>query len=247
MANATINGWTLDINPNEASWSYKLLTNSQDTYGGRVIQILSCRIESFTIKGYLSCKGTGKRQWAQMEAFESKVKNIMAYHANNKKPVSFRFDALDWSGDVYLTGYSNVEYNPKTSAVSYTLMFTVDSGFNAISQEVADSIKTSLGSIKNGVNYVRSVYNTPLDTDWEDVKSALEKAIGDSGNFNADTKSIYQYISELESDSDSDSGNETSSKTSSGSNDSSYSSDGSSSSSTGSWFDGIIKFFTGGN
>ena len=249
MANATINGWVLDINPSEASWSYKLLTNSQDTYGGRVIQILSCRIDSFTIKGHLSCKGTGDRQWARMEEFEGKIKKIMAYHANNKKPVPFRFDVLDWSGDVYLTGYSNVEYNPKTSAISYTLAFTVDSGFDSISQEVSDSVKASLGNVKSGINYVRNVYNTPTNEGWKQVKDALKKAIGDSGNFNTETKSIYEYISELSSggSESSDTGSNQSDQTSNGSNDNSYSNDDSSNSNTGSWFDNIVKFFTGGN
>lgn len=252
MANAMINGWTLDINPSEASWSYALQTKSQDTYGGRVIQILSCKVDSFTVKGYLPTSkpkpggSSDTRWWAPMEAFEQKVKSIMAYHANNQKPVPFRFDALDWEGDVYLTGYSDVEYSSALAAVSYTLRFTVDSGFDTISQEVADSVKVSLGNIKDGIDYSYNEYNTPTAAGWESVKSALEKAIGDSANYSTDSKSIYEYISELSDSSNGDS-SDSSNKTENGSSDESYSSDDSSSSSGGSWLDGIVSFFTGGN
>lgn len=245
MANAMIGGYTFDINPSTASWTYTLKTNSIDTYGGRVIQILYCRIDNLSVSGQLKVS-RDSRQWSEMERFEGSMKSIMASHAETHEPVKFRFDALDWEGDVFLTGYSNVEYSPSTSAVSYKLMFVVDSGFATISQDVSDSEKTALGAIKSGVDYVRSVYNTPTVSSWEDVKSALKKAIGDSGNYSTESKSIYEYISELSSggSSDSDSGDE---KVESGSSDSSsddsYSTDGSSGemSSTGSWWDNIVN------
>ena len=211
MANMTLNGWTFDINPNEASWTYKLLTNSIDTYGGRVIQILACRVEGLTVRGYITQRGSKNRQWADMEMFEDKVKAIMDYHAKNKAPVSFSFPALNWRGQVFLTGYSDVTYDPSISAVSYTLMFNVDSGFDNVLQAGAVE-KAALENIKSGINWVRSEYNTPPESAWKDVLDALKKAVENSGQYGLEErKSLYDYISELnegKSESASDSGDD---------------------------------------
>lgn len=45
------NTLTIPIGPNGISWAYKLNTASYSTYGGEVIQILSCWIENMTVEG----------------------------------------------------------------------------------------------------------------------------------------------------------------------------------------------------
>lgn len=197
MANARIGNYVFDINPSEASWTYRMNTASQDTYGGRVIQILSCRIEGMKVRGYITSRGTAENQWSRMEEFERKVRDIMEWHAENKKPLRFSFPALDWEGEVYLTGYSDVKYDMKTSAVSYTLTMEVDSGFDTIK---AHASSEGLDVIPDGVNWVRNEFNTPTSDSWETVKEALKKVLENAGTFDASNPpSIYQYIEELSS------------------------------------------------
>lgn len=195
MANAQIGNYVFDINPSKASWTYKLNIASQDTYGGRVVQLLSCRIEKMQVSGYLTQRGTAENQWVRMEEFERKVRDIMEWHAANKKPLKFYFPALEWSGDVYLTGYSNVKYDSKTAAVSYTLMMNVDSGFETIKEHASTE---GLDVIPDGIGWVRNEYNTPTSEGWSTVKEALKKVLERAGTFNADNPpSIYQYIDEI--------------------------------------------------
>ena len=80
--------------------------NSQDTYGGRVIQLLSCRIDGLTIEGYIRPAkysdipaGTDNLlPYQGMRQFEQQVRSIMYYHEVNKAPVHFTFDEVGWDG-----------------------------------------------------------------------------------------------------------------------------------------------------
>ena len=53
MANMRIGGYTFDLDPSSASWGYSLRLNQTDTYGGRVIQVLGCSIDTMSIRGYV--------------------------------------------------------------------------------------------------------------------------------------------------------------------------------------------------
>lgn len=47
----------LRMNPNEVSWTYNLNTETFDTYGGQVVQVLSVNIDTLTISGQLGKEG----------------------------------------------------------------------------------------------------------------------------------------------------------------------------------------------
>lgn len=53
---------SLRLNPTEVNWSYNLITHVEDTYEGRVVQLLSINIDSLTIEGQLGVEGAyGKK------------------------------------------------------------------------------------------------------------------------------------------------------------------------------------------
>ena len=82
MANASAHNYKLDIDPTSASWGYTLNVKPFDTYGGRVIQTLSCKIDKLTIGGYLpQPKGGMENRYDNMVAFEKAVKSIMDYQS----------------------------------------------------------------------------------------------------------------------------------------------------------------------
>ena len=193
MANASIGGYTLDIDPSSAQWTYTLRTKSIDTYGGRVIQVLGCSIDSLAISGYLPpVKGGDSARWTKMEEFETKIRAIMQEQADSKSSVTFNYPVLDWNGKVFLTGYENVKYDVKTTAISYTLSFQVDSGFGAIKTAASSE---GLDVIPDGVDWVRDVYNTPTAS-WDDVEKAF-KEVMDSAGTSIETESLYDYLSEI--------------------------------------------------
>jgi hypothetical protein len=56
------NSLFIRLDPYEVSWTYSLNTNVQNTYAGQVIQILSAKIDTLTIKGKLGLEGPWGRQ-----------------------------------------------------------------------------------------------------------------------------------------------------------------------------------------
>ena len=101
-------GLLFDIDPESAQWSYSLKVNSVDTYGGRVIQVLSRTVDGVSIKGHLPCRHgldatEYESQFGNMERFERDARAVAEWQAEHKRPHRFSFDALDWSGNVWLT------------------------------------------------------------------------------------------------------------------------------------------------
>lgn len=217
MAIISIGGYEFSIDPTTASWNYRMNIKSTDTYGGRVVQLLACVVENMTVQGYIypdkwvSDRNDANRnilnknnQWNGMRSFEHNIRLIMGYHETARRPVDFDFPEVGWSGKVYVTGYSDVRFDPGIPAVTYTLSMAVDSGFDSIASAAGDY---GMKSMPDGVGWVRSVYNTPDDADWEKVKKALEKVVDEAGTFDADkVLDFYDYIEQAEGVSDDASG-----------------------------------------
>ena len=196
MPNASIDGRLFDIDPSSASWTYTLNTKSFDTYGGRVVQILSRSVDSMSVSGYISSKGlTSETRWSRMEKFEHDVRQLMDKCCESG-PVMFRYPPLGWEGLVYVTGYSNVRYDVETSAVSYRLDMAVDDGFQEIRPMQSEKVALSgLDAIPSGVNWVRGKYNTS-GMSWTEIYNALEKAIDAVGRGEY-TGQLYDYVEQI--------------------------------------------------
>ena len=203
MAAISVGGFTFYVEPSTASWQYKMNIKPFETYGGRVVQLLSCSIEAMSIEGHIRPKGWSSsrdrvsgsldiNQWQGMRDFEDSVKSILAYHESTGESVYFNFPEVGWDGKVFLVDYSNVRYEPDVPAVTYTIRFEIDTGFEGIQQAAGDY---GLQNIPDGVGWVRNVYNTPTTTSWETVKSALEDFIDDVGTFDASNPAdFYAYL-----------------------------------------------------
>jgi hypothetical protein len=204
--------YELDVDPTSAQWGYKLNTSSYDTYGGRVVQVLSCKIETLTISGILSqpygtnipmqfsryattseAFGAFDNRFAVMEEFADAMRQCMECQGETKTPSRFCYPMLDWDGGVYLTSYGNATYDVGSATATYTLKFDVDNGFDQI-KEAASTY--GLDEIPDGVNWTRNVYNTPV-TNWNDVRQALESLLNDAGT-SAQRQSIYDYLSDID-------------------------------------------------
>lgn len=200
MANCRVGSYIFDIDPDTATYKYSMKVHPEDTYGGRVIQILSCQIDNLVITGSLRPKKGGS-QFAAMEEFAANVKAIMEWQAQNKKPLPFSYPALDWTGNVYLRDYKDVHYDVGTTVATYTLSFDIDSGFEGV--KIAAS-SYGLENIPDGVNWVRNEYNTPT-TDWDDVKKMLEGVLKDAGT-SPKIQSLYDYAEAISNEQTQNSG-----------------------------------------
>ena len=195
MTGCSIGGYNFLLNPSSAAWSYDLNTKSYDTYGGRVVQVLSCKITGFTISGYLSQKHlTEATRWTEMEYFENAIRNIMEYHNINQKPVSFNFETMGWvNAKVYVQGYTNVSYDVATAAIQYTLTLFVDEGLDTVKDGIVIS---ELENIPSGVNWKHGIYNTPSAESWKQTLDSYATFLEGAGVYNAGVATSFRSVFE---------------------------------------------------
>lgn len=184
-------GQTLElaISPESISYSYNMGYNSQDTKGGRVIQVLSQSIGDMTIQGKVIPKYTnyGER-YETMKNIEAKVRSIMTTHTTMKKdsngneyvsgtPVNFSFTPEGWSGKVWLKSFGNVQYSINDNVFSYSMTMQVVKGFDALKKVGAISALERLSD----VNWVRDSYHMTGGNKEEEVKKMLQELFASGG------------------------------------------------------------------
>lgn len=82
-------------NPNEIWWSYELLTNIDETFGGRVMQILGTRLGDLTVT--VECGGGGIDYLMQVVLM---LRNIMSDQRNGNT-ARFTYTTRNWNLNVY--------------------------------------------------------------------------------------------------------------------------------------------------
>jgi hypothetical protein len=82
-------------NPNEIWWSYELLTNVEDTYGGRVVQLLGTRLGDLTVK--VDC---GQGGWSYLMQVVLYLRDLLSDQRNGN-PAIFSYTTRNWKLQVY--------------------------------------------------------------------------------------------------------------------------------------------------
>lgn len=153
LATLTCHGktFTFPVNPNDIQWGYVLNTNVEETYGGRVVQILSVKIEEMTIKGEI-----GKGGWNGLNQMIQFITNMLVDQKVTQKPGVFFLPSRNWRFSVYATSLpirdsvTNVSYE-------YELKFQVQED---ISQLVSSGLKNAeISRLKEGIGYEKNDYN----------------------------------------------------------------------------------------
>lgn len=129
MKAATLDGFQLPFNPNEVNWGYTLNTASYDTLGGRVVQILSAKIDT------LNWKAVAGSRRNLLRVYE-KVQSIMEKHAETQMPVRLVVPSRQWTFDVYVTSMPAMSFDTKTVSFGYDLTLEIDEDFGSVTQTI---------------------------------------------------------------------------------------------------------------
>jgi hypothetical protein len=180
---------TFRVNPDNIYWDWQILTNTIETIGGRVIQVIGAYLNDLIITGSLGQDHSTPEgvSWRQAEAFLSLIQQIMEYQSRDSNqqnlmhpPAVFSYPPLGWRFNCYVEALDDAD-SPGTSIVMspgkfnqrYQLsLFIVDDASEAlvkagesngvVNQKAAAAINAYMARISNGIGWHFSQYNGPI-------------------------------------------------------------------------------------
>ena len=166
----------LRCDPHSIAWSYTLNTKIDETYGGRVVQILSVRLGDLTIQSRM-----GRGRWEALNELIMFCRDVMFQQKDTGEPALLSYPTKGWAVKVFL---SNVPFADQATNVSYpySLRFKVQEDVNGVLS--ADSMTSELNRIRDGIGYERNDYNYPMDT-VETPGTTATTATGEEVSINA--------------------------------------------------------------
>ena len=156
IASLTFKGQTLRFrtNPNEIWWTYTLNTNVEQTYGGRVVQILSTRMEDLVIK--IDCGRGGLEYMNRIVDF---LRNMMVEQRKNGGTTAvFSYTTRRWRMKVYAL---SVPFQDSVTATvrELEIRFKVQEDLTGEMSKLA--LSTELARLQDGIGWQKTAYNTP--------------------------------------------------------------------------------------
>lgn len=145
------NSFRFRTNPNAIRWKYMLNTHIDDTYGGRVIQILSARIDTLSV-----VVETGWGGWDYMVKAAYFLRDFMNEQRNGK-PGRFVYTTRNWDLQVFAVSIPFADTAGKPNH-EVTMTFNVVEDNN--SQLAGSTIGTELARLQEGIGWGRSAYNS---------------------------------------------------------------------------------------
>lgn len=154
IASLTFGGETLRFrtNPNKIRWSYVPHYREDPTYGGRVLQLLSAKIDDLVVS--IDSGRGGRQYYNEVVDF---VKDMMIEQKNGKT-ATFEYTTRGWKLDVYAT---SIPYANEVENVLHPLElnFKVQEDVSGIMTQ--NSLSKELKDLQDGVGWKKSKYNQP--------------------------------------------------------------------------------------
>jgi len=156
IASLYFNGKTLRFrtNPNEIWWSYSLNTVVEQTYGGRVVQILGTKIDDLVIK--IDC---GRGGWTYlMQVVEFLKEMMLEQRKDGGKSGVFSYTTRNWRLKVYAL---SVPFQDSVTATVRELELrfkVVEDLTGEISQA---TLSSELARLRDGIGFEKGEFNTP--------------------------------------------------------------------------------------
>jgi hypothetical protein len=159
-------------NPNEIWWSYELLSNVEETYGGRVIQVLGTRLGDLSIT--VDCGWGGFNYLMEVVLM---LRDLMSDQRNGN-PATFTYTTRNYMLNVYAM---NIPFQDQFDATVRTipLNFKIQEDVTGVLSQV--TLDAALAALVDGV----STPGTPAHNTYNDVNGVLggvSAQLGSSSN-----------------------------------------------------------------
>lgn len=137
-------------NPNSIKWNYNLITHIDQTYGGRVIQILGVKMDNLVVK--VDCGQGGVPYMMQIVQF---MRDLMVTQRNGQ-PATFLYTTRGWNLKVFA---QNVPFQDEVTATvrELELRFKIQEDVSGLNRSA--SIADALARLSDGIGWTVSQFN----------------------------------------------------------------------------------------
>lgn len=168
----------MNVLPYTAQWQYGVNSQSTDTLGGRVVQVLSVDIDALNITSVAVSR-------SELQRLAKEFKNIMNFHIQTQDPVSFRVPSMKWDMLVYLEAVPQLGWDVKTVTYPYQLSLRI---VDDISLTKTNQLLTNqLNRLAEGIGYNPNVHGGDALAFSDLVNSLNLSGFGSSTNTDSGT------------------------------------------------------------
>lgn len=153
------------IDPTAVNWSYNLNTNVDETYGGRVVQLLSIRLGDLIVES-----NSGSGRWGYQKELVDFCRDILFQQKETGDPAVFSYPTKGWELKVFI---ANIPYKDEVGNTHhpFRLRFKIQEDISGVISD--DSMTSELDKIRDGIGYERNDYNYPESEMSEQQKADI--------------------------------------------------------------------------
>jgi hypothetical protein len=139
-------------NPNQFQWTYTLNKRIDQTYGGRVVQLLGTKIDDFVIKA-----DAGGGRWDYTNRMAKFMRDVMI-NQRNGVPATFEYTKRGWKLNCYIV---SVPFQDSVEEVlrPFEIQMKVQEDVSGLMSQA--SLRGELARLSDGIGFRRSAYNDP--------------------------------------------------------------------------------------
>ena len=132
------------MNPDTVQWDYKDNATSMDTLGGRVIQLLSVKLNGLTITGRAGNRG-------ELQRMANNLKAVMSYHVATQNPVRFKVPSRNWDFQVYVQSMPSLGWDVASTSYPYQIQLAVEEDLTGVqTKQITNAV---LQNIQKDIGY----------------------------------------------------------------------------------------------
>jgi hypothetical protein len=146
----------LRVAPEAIEWHYTLNTKVTNTYGGKVVQVLSVTIENMSVP---CLSGNGGREY--LKSIATFFKEMILWQRDTQTPAVFSYAPRSISLKVYGSDFTLQDYTGNVT-------FPFSLGFR-VQEDLLGTVKSrlivsELLALNEGIGYIKSKFNDPEST-----------------------------------------------------------------------------------
>jgi hypothetical protein len=138
--------------PNSIEWQYNLITKQEDTYGGRVIQLLGVNIQGLTVQAEAGSGGPEYRR--RLALF---FRDLLIHQRDTASPATFSYPKRKFKFHVYVSSFQYVRALTEQPSRPFQIQFqVVEELGNTITKSI---MSKELQRLNEGIGWAVSQYN----------------------------------------------------------------------------------------